>query len=78
MGHAGDYARGMKTSEAVAYFGTQTRIADLLGITRQAVGQWGVEVPQQWQYHLERLSAGKLVPNIPLPNYALSQTEKRA
>jgi len=58
MGHAGDYARGMKTSEAVCILRDADPDPDLLGITRQAVGQWGVEVPQQWQYHLERLSAG--------------------
>lgn len=35
----------MKTEEAVKRYGSKYRLAQLLGITRQAVGQWGEEVP---------------------------------
>jgi hypothetical protein len=72
-----DYDRRMKTEDAVKYFGTQTRIAELIGITRQAVSAWPEVVPQQWQYHLERLSAGKLRPEVPLPEYALPPASER-
>lgn len=65
----------MKTSDAIKYFGSRSRLARLLGISRQAVSRWGDEVPQRWQYHLERLSAGELVPNVPLPNYAIMPEE---
>ena len=36
----------MKTEEAVKRYGSKYRIAQLLGITRQAVGQWGEDVPE--------------------------------
>ena len=67
----------MKTIDAIAYFGTQTRISELLGITRQAVSAWPEEVPQHWQYHLERLSGGKLQPTLPLPQYAVPPARDR-
>jgi hypothetical protein len=61
----------MKSTDAIAYFGGATKLAEILHLTKQAVYQWGETVPPHWQYHLERLSAGKLQPELPLPNYAL-------
>ena len=61
----------MKTDEAISYFGGVANVAELLGLSRQAVYQWGDDVPLHWQYHFERLSAGTLKPDKPLPNYAL-------
>jgi hypothetical protein len=65
------YYAAMKSEDAIGYFGGVSKLADLLGLSRQAVYQWGDHVPLHWQYHLERLSAGKLQPDLPLPNYAL-------
>jgi DNA-binding transcriptional regulator YdaS (Cro superfamily) len=38
----------IKTSktEAINYAGSQTRLADILGITKQAVQNWGEYLPQ--------------------------------
>ena len=68
----------MKRDEVTAYFGTQERLAELLGITRQAVSAWGDTVPQRWQYHIERLTAGQFKPDNPLPQYALPPTRDDA
>lgn len=65
----------MKRDEVVRYFGTQQDLADLLGITRQAVSAWGETVPQQWQYHIERLTAGAFKPDKPLPVYPIPPVE---
>lgn len=45
----------MRTKEAVALFGgSKTKLAQALGITRQAVSNWGEVVPEtrQWQIEL--------------------------
>jgi len=45
----------MKTEEAVKRYGSKYRLAQLLGITRQAVGQWGDDVPELQALKLEKL-----------------------
>ncbi len=45
----------MKTEEAVKRHGSKYRIAQLLGITRQAVGQWGETVPDAQAIKLEKI-----------------------
>lgn len=37
----------MKTSDALAIFKTKVRIAQEIGITKQAVSQWGETVPDE-------------------------------
>lgn len=46
----------MKTEESVKRFGSKYRIAQILGITRQAVGQWGDNVPELQALKLEKAS----------------------
>lgn len=45
----------MKTEEAVKRYGSKYRLAQLLGITRQAVGQWGENLPELQALKLEKL-----------------------
>lgn len=50
----------MKTSEAVARFGSVRSLAQALGLTEQAVYLWGEYPPQLRQYELEELTGGEL------------------
>jgi hypothetical protein len=50
----------MRTEDAAAYFGTVTRLAKLLGISRTAIYLWGEVVPPLRQYQIEFLSRGHL------------------
>lgn len=44
----------MTTKEAVAMFnGSRRRLAEALGITVQAVAQWGDEVPKLREYQIK-------------------------
>lgn len=45
----------MTKDEAIAYFGTQVKLAEALGISQAAVSQWR-EVPRLRQYQIERLT----------------------
>ena len=50
----------MFTSDVLLHFGSATAVAQALGITRQAVGQWGDLVPPLSASRLERLTDGRL------------------
>lgn len=50
----------MKTIEAVKYFGSKAKIAEVLGIDRSAVTLWGEFVPKGRQYELQVLTKNKL------------------
>lgn len=56
----------MNTSDAVAFFGTKTQIAKLLGISKQAVSRWKDRVPLRQALLLEQASYGKLVAERPV------------
>lgn len=43
----------MTKEEAVAAFGSVRKLADALGITEQAVHQWGEEVPRLRVYQIK-------------------------
>jgi DNA-binding transcriptional regulator YdaS (Cro superfamily) len=45
----------MKTQKAVALFGSANRLAKVLGITRQAINQWGEDVPLLRQYQIDEI-----------------------
>lgn len=49
----------MNKSQAIEHFGSVTALAKALGVTYEAVRQWG-EVPELRQYQLEHLTGGAL------------------
>jgi len=51
----------MLTNDAVQYYGGRRQLADALGITRQAVEQWGKVVAEGAAYKLQVLTKGDLV-----------------
>lgn len=52
--------RAMETRQAIAHFGSVAALARALGITSQAVYQWGAEVPPRRAFELERITSGAL------------------
>lgn len=49
----------MLKADVIEHFGSATAIANLLGIGKAAVSKWPEQVPQRYQYELERLTEGK-------------------
>jgi DNA-binding transcriptional regulator YdaS (Cro superfamily) len=52
----------MKTETAVAYYGTQIKLAQALGVSKQRVWNWvkvGV-IPENFAYRLKAKTRGKL------------------
>jgi len=47
----------MKTQEAKDFFGGIRPMADALGITEQAIYQWGENVPELRSYHIMAVMA---------------------
>lgn len=50
----------MKKSEAIAHFGSASKLATAIKIAPAAVSQWGETIPQLRAYQIERLTGGKL------------------
>jgi len=46
----------MLKTEAVSIFGSQTKLAEALDITPEAVSQWGEVIPELRAFQIERLS----------------------
>ena len=51
----------MRTEQAVDFFGGRRELAQFLGITRQAVEQWGEFVAEGPAYKLQVLTDGQLM-----------------
>jgi hypothetical protein len=51
----------MRTEQAVDFFGGRRELAQFLGITRQAVEQWGEYVAEGPAYKLQVLTDGQLM-----------------
>lgn len=47
----------MKTRDVIEKYGTQAKIAEVLGISAAAVAQWGEDVPLLRQYQLREIEA---------------------
>lgn len=52
--------RAMKKADVIAHFGSQTAVAEALGISQASVAQWGDEVPSLRQLQIQALTLGKL------------------
>lgn len=50
----------MKTTEAVKHFETATNLAKKLGVTKQAISNWGLYPPIGKQYQIQVMTKGKL------------------
>ena len=50
----------MKTSDVFAFFETQTKAAEALGMAQSSVAGWGEYPPELRQIQLERITGGKL------------------
>lgn len=57
--------RLMNTTDAVTFFGSKARIAEVLGISRQAVSNWRDRVPLRAALLLEQASFGHLKAEMP-------------
>lgn len=51
----------MYTDDAVRHFGGRRQVAEALGITRQAVEQWGKIVARGMAYELQVITQNELV-----------------
>lgn len=49
--------RPMKTEDAIKAFGSPKELAAALGITREAIYQWGDDVPELRAYQIRELLA---------------------
>lgn len=50
----------MKTSDVIAFFGTQVKTAEALGMAQSTIAEWRDEPPPIRQIQLEVITAGKL------------------
>lgn len=50
----------MTRAEAIEHFGSVSALADKLGITTQAIYDWGDKVPTLRQFQLQIMTEGKL------------------
>lgn len=50
----------MNKSDAIEFFGTQTALAQAIGIGQSSVAEWGEDIPALRQIQLERITKGAL------------------
>lgn len=50
----------MSYDEVIRRFGTQVRLASLLGITQPTISAWKGKVPARYQFQIEVLTHGEL------------------
>ncbi|QYK07593.1 Cro/CI family transcriptional regulator [Shewanella mangrovisoli] len=53
----------MTKDDAVKFYGSQTKLAQVLKIKPSAISQWGADVPELRAYQIERLTQGALKVN---------------
>lgn len=68
----------MRKSDAVAFYGTQKKLAAELGRVQATVAHWGDVVPLQYAYRLEKMTGKKLRIDPSLyPDLSPASGEKR-
>ena len=50
----------MRKEDAIRHFGSATKLARALGISKQAISKWGNHVPEGRDYQIEVLNGGAL------------------
>jgi DNA-binding transcriptional regulator YdaS (Cro superfamily) len=55
----------MKTSDVIAHFGGQGRLAKALDVSQPAISKWGETVPLLRAYQIQVITNGKLKVGIP-------------
>ena len=50
----------MRKEDAIRFFGSATKLARALGISKQAISKWGDHVPEGRDYQIEVLTEGAL------------------
>ncbi len=68
----------MTYDEAIAYFGTQTKLAHALGIKQPAVSLWGKVIPKPYQYQLEVITNRRLRADAAIRKPATQERRARA
>ncbi len=53
----------MKTEDAIKFYGSAAKLAKVLGISRQAVDNWGDTVPRGRAYELMVITGGRIRTN---------------
>lgn len=66
----------MKKETAISYFGSCTKLAKKLKITKQSISQWGDDVPLLRAYQIERITNGELKADFTTLEHIESQQEQ--
>lgn len=66
----------MKKRTAISHFGSSTKLAEQLQITKQSISQWGDDIPPLRAFEIERITNGELKADLTPSRDFESQTEK--
>jgi len=50
----------MTKADVIKFFGSQSAVAKALGVSKQAVGSWGEQIPEGRAYQIQVITGGKL------------------
>lgn len=67
----------MTRDEAVAFFGSQLKLAKRLGITQGSVSLWAGGIPPLRQLQIERLTKGKLRADRSCDSYRVAPVQRK-
>lgn len=68
----------MRKEDAIRHFGSATKLARALGITKQAISKWGDNVPAGRDYQIEVLTDGALkAPRPPIRERAEGERHRQ-